>query len=221
MRRVARLCDPVAEAARYRVAWFRNGAGRSAVWRQGWPRPIHDILLPIMGTQLVDNGYYEDVAKEASRLKRWSSCCRIRCCAFLAGRRRHSQRSRPSNCVTLESGCPDSSASAFLPAILQTYLAPRAQALTKRVPNDAKDSRCWMCRGSLGDGRCPDSNGTGSADSAGRANGVRRELRIVSRQRRPRRRRAAAGAVQIHRGGIPGARERRLGSQMPPFAPRT
>ena len=32
---------------------------------QGWPRPIHDILLPIMGTQLVDNGYYEDVAKEA------------------------------------------------------------------------------------------------------------------------------------------------------------
>ena len=38
---------------------------------QNWPRPIHDILLPIMGTPLVDNGYYEDVAKEAARLKRW------------------------------------------------------------------------------------------------------------------------------------------------------
>jgi len=38
---------------------------------QGWPRPIHDILLPIMGTQLVDNGYFEDAAKEAARLKRW------------------------------------------------------------------------------------------------------------------------------------------------------
>jgi hypothetical protein len=38
---------------------------------EGWPRPIHDILLPIMGTPLVDNGYYEDVAREAARLKRW------------------------------------------------------------------------------------------------------------------------------------------------------
>jgi kynurenine formamidase len=38
---------------------------------QNWPRPIHDILLPIMGTQLIDNAYLEDVAKEAARLKRW------------------------------------------------------------------------------------------------------------------------------------------------------
>jgi len=38
---------------------------------QGWPRPIHDILIPIMGTPLVDNGYYEDLAKEAAQRKRW------------------------------------------------------------------------------------------------------------------------------------------------------
>ncbi len=38
---------------------------------EGWPRPIHDILLPVMGTPLVDNGYYEDLAREAARLKRW------------------------------------------------------------------------------------------------------------------------------------------------------
>jgi hypothetical protein len=38
---------------------------------EGWPRPIHDILLPIMGTPIIDNGYYEDLAKEAARLKRW------------------------------------------------------------------------------------------------------------------------------------------------------
>jgi len=35
------------------------------------PRPIHDILLPIMGTPLVDKGYYEDVAQLAAKLKRW------------------------------------------------------------------------------------------------------------------------------------------------------
>ena len=38
---------------------------------EGWGRPIHDILLPVMGTPLVDNGYYEDLAREAARLKRW------------------------------------------------------------------------------------------------------------------------------------------------------
>jgi len=38
---------------------------------ENWPRPIHDILLPVMGTPLVDNGYYENVAREAARLKRW------------------------------------------------------------------------------------------------------------------------------------------------------
>jgi len=38
---------------------------------EGWPRPIHDILIPIMGTPLVDNGYYEDLAKEAAQRKRW------------------------------------------------------------------------------------------------------------------------------------------------------
>lgn len=38
---------------------------------EGWPRPIHDILIPIMGTPLVDNGYFEDLAREAARLKRW------------------------------------------------------------------------------------------------------------------------------------------------------
>jgi alcohol dehydrogenase (cytochrome c) len=38
---------------------------------EGWPRPIHDILIPIMGTPLVDNGYFEELAREAARLKRW------------------------------------------------------------------------------------------------------------------------------------------------------
>lgn len=38
---------------------------------EGWPRPIHDILIPIMGTPMVDNGYFEDLAREAARLKRW------------------------------------------------------------------------------------------------------------------------------------------------------
>ncbi|MBI4476598.1 MAG: cyclase family protein, partial [Acidobacteria bacterium] len=38
---------------------------------EGWPRPIHDILIPIMGTPLIDNGYYEDLAQLAARLKRW------------------------------------------------------------------------------------------------------------------------------------------------------
>jgi hypothetical protein len=38
---------------------------------EGWPRPIHDILLPMMGTPLVDNGYYEDLAKEAASRRRW------------------------------------------------------------------------------------------------------------------------------------------------------
>lgn len=38
---------------------------------EGWPRPIHDIMLPIVGTPLIDNAYLEDVAAEAARLKRW------------------------------------------------------------------------------------------------------------------------------------------------------
>jgi kynurenine formamidase len=38
---------------------------------EGWSRPLHDILLPVMGTPLVDNAYLEDVAREAARLKRW------------------------------------------------------------------------------------------------------------------------------------------------------
>jgi hypothetical protein len=38
---------------------------------EGWPRPIHDIAIPIMGTPLVDNGYFEDLAPLAARLKRW------------------------------------------------------------------------------------------------------------------------------------------------------
>ncbi|MBI4476030.1 MAG: cyclase family protein [Acidobacteria bacterium] len=38
---------------------------------EGWPRPIHDILIPIMGTPIVDNGYYEDLAQVAARLRRW------------------------------------------------------------------------------------------------------------------------------------------------------
>lgn len=37
----------------------------------GWPRPIHDILIPVMGTPIVDNGDYEDLAQTAARLKRW------------------------------------------------------------------------------------------------------------------------------------------------------
>jgi hypothetical protein len=38
---------------------------------EGAPRPVHDILIPVMGVPLIDNGYFEDVAKEAARLKRW------------------------------------------------------------------------------------------------------------------------------------------------------
>jgi hypothetical protein len=38
---------------------------------EGWPRPFHDILIPMMGTPLVDNGYFEDLAREAAQRKRW------------------------------------------------------------------------------------------------------------------------------------------------------
>lgn len=38
---------------------------------EGWPRPIHDISIPIFGTPLVDNGYMEELAATAAKLKRW------------------------------------------------------------------------------------------------------------------------------------------------------
>jgi len=37
----------------------------------GWNRPIHSIAITIMGLPMVDNGYFEDVAAIAARLKRW------------------------------------------------------------------------------------------------------------------------------------------------------
>jgi hypothetical protein len=38
---------------------------------EGSGRPVHTISMVAMGLPLVDNGYLEDVAREASRLKRW------------------------------------------------------------------------------------------------------------------------------------------------------
>ena len=32
---------------------------------------MHTLSIAIMGTPLVDNGYFEDAAVEAARLKRW------------------------------------------------------------------------------------------------------------------------------------------------------
>lgn len=37
----------------------------------GWNRPIHSIAITILGLPMVDNGYFEDVAAIAARLKRW------------------------------------------------------------------------------------------------------------------------------------------------------
>ena len=34
-------------------------------------RPVHTISIAIMGTPLIDNGYFEDVAREAAARKRW------------------------------------------------------------------------------------------------------------------------------------------------------
>jgi hypothetical protein len=34
-------------------------------------RPIHTIAIAVLGVPLVDNGYFEDVAKEAASRKRW------------------------------------------------------------------------------------------------------------------------------------------------------
>lgn len=34
-------------------------------------RPVHTLSIAVMGTPLVDNGYFEDAAREAARLKRW------------------------------------------------------------------------------------------------------------------------------------------------------
>jgi hypothetical protein len=42
-----------------------GGAGEAA------GRPVHTLSIAIMGVPLVDNGYFEDAAKEAARLKRW------------------------------------------------------------------------------------------------------------------------------------------------------
>jgi kynurenine formamidase len=38
---------------------------------EGSARPVHTISMVAMGLPLVDNGYLEDVAREAARLKRW------------------------------------------------------------------------------------------------------------------------------------------------------
>lgn len=42
-----------------------GGSGEAA------SRPVHTLSIAIMGTPLVDNGYFEDAAVEAARLKRW------------------------------------------------------------------------------------------------------------------------------------------------------
>jgi hypothetical protein len=34
-------------------------------------RPVHLISIAVMGMPLVDNGYFEDAAKEAAARKRW------------------------------------------------------------------------------------------------------------------------------------------------------
>jgi hypothetical protein len=34
-------------------------------------RPVHTLTIAVMGVPLVDNGYFEDVAKEAASRKRW------------------------------------------------------------------------------------------------------------------------------------------------------
>ena len=34
-------------------------------------RPVHTLAIAVMGVPLVDNGYFEDVAKEAANRKRW------------------------------------------------------------------------------------------------------------------------------------------------------
>lgn len=44
---------------------------KSADGTGDWGRPIHDTTLPVFGTPHVDNGYTENVAKEAARQKRW------------------------------------------------------------------------------------------------------------------------------------------------------
>lgn len=38
---------------------------------EGWNRPIHSIAITSLGLPMVDNGYFEDVAAIAARLKRW------------------------------------------------------------------------------------------------------------------------------------------------------
>jgi hypothetical protein len=34
-------------------------------------RPVHTLAIAIMGTPLIDNGYFEDAAREAASRKRW------------------------------------------------------------------------------------------------------------------------------------------------------
>ena len=34
-------------------------------------RPLHNSMLVYMGTPLIDNGYFEDAAREAASRKRW------------------------------------------------------------------------------------------------------------------------------------------------------
>lgn len=41
------------------------GTGEAAV------RPVYTLTIAIMGVPLVDNGYFEDVAKEVASRKRW------------------------------------------------------------------------------------------------------------------------------------------------------
>jgi putative cyclase len=42
-----------------------GGSGEAA------SRPVHTLAIAIMGTPLIDNGYFEDAAKEAAARKRW------------------------------------------------------------------------------------------------------------------------------------------------------
>ena len=57
------------------VRYYETGGRTEWIGRpsgvEGWGRPFHDILIPIMGTPLVDNGDYEALAKEAAARRRW------------------------------------------------------------------------------------------------------------------------------------------------------
>jgi hypothetical protein len=60
-------------------------------------RPVHTLTIAIMGVPLVDNGYFEDVAKEAASRKRWEFLTTVQFTRLPGGRPRRSTRSPPSD----------------------------------------------------------------------------------------------------------------------------